>query len=219
MIDFFASITIALIIIMTVVILISNQRQAHALNQMRNVLDSWFQSQMRDRRERQRGKIKIEEPFAWFSRISGVKVSEVRRQLHAPPALELLAADGTRVVVSPLAPDALRKALRPLSSGVKGRTSSLVEPLLGRKRSSARNFSKSPEDSGEWFDLEAQAALQAFGLEWPDLYRLWVYVIVPEAERQPGAVSLDFSGASLKIREKINEWKLWLRTHLSKSSS
>ena len=219
MIDFFASITIALIIIMTVVILISNQRQAHALNEMRVVLDSWFQSQMRDRRERQRGKIKVDDPLAWFSRVCGVKVAEIRRQLHEPRALELLAADGTRVVVSPLAPDALRKALRPLSHRVKGRAAMLVEPLLGRRRNSARSFSKSPEDSGEWFDLEAQAALQTIGLEWPDLYRLWIYVLAPESEKPLSPVSVDFGAISIKLHEKLSELKLWLKTHLSKSSS
>ena len=47
MIDFFASLTVALIIVMTVVIFISNQRQAGIMKQMRLVLEDWYQAQMR----------------------------------------------------------------------------------------------------------------------------------------------------------------------------
>ncbi len=66
MIDFFASATIALIIIMTLVLFISNQRQAGILKQMRMVMEDWYDAQMRDRRKTFKEKINMPDPLVWL---------------------------------------------------------------------------------------------------------------------------------------------------------
>jgi len=116
MIDFFASITIALIVVMTVVIFLSNQRQAHILKQMRFVLEDWYESQMRDRREAYRKEIQMPDVLQWLGSQVNLEIVDQGRRFENPPALELVAGEGVRLVVSPLPNRKLRAAVRKIES-------------------------------------------------------------------------------------------------------
>ena len=88
MIDFFASITIALIVVMTVVILISNYRQAQVLKQMRVVMEDWYAAKMRDRRATFRKNFKVKDGLEWLGNQVQLTVIEQGRKLENPRAVE-----------------------------------------------------------------------------------------------------------------------------------
>ena len=102
MIDFFASATIALIVVMTVVIFLSNQHQAKVLKEMRKVMEEWYGAQMRDRRKEYKEELEMPDALAWIGAQTNMTIVETRRQFNDPPALECLTAEGNRVVISPL---------------------------------------------------------------------------------------------------------------------
>jgi len=217
MIDFFASVTVGLIIVMTLVILYSNHRQARVLNEMKHVVQNWVEAQIRDRREARLNKTKIDDPIKWFGKHAGLKLSDVQRKLEIPPALEFLAQEGKRLVVSPLSPSQLRKELRSIESKKKN-LRKLVEPLLGKEWKKVDVTEKNPAVSGEWFDIEAEAAANTLQVKWKTYGRLWFYVIQPRTEEKELLISLDFS----KHRKWVNTQKekvvKWFKTRFIKSS-
>jgi len=218
MIDFFASLTVGLIIVMTLVILYSNHRQARALNEMKKVVEDWVESQMRDRREEHHARTKIAEPLKWFGGQVNLVLTDVQRKMEEPPALEFLAEQGMRLVVSPLPPSRLREGLRVIESR-KRKLKKLVEPLLGYSRRNVKVIERNTTNVGEWFDLEAEAAAKALQVKWPACTRLWFYVISPRrAEREP-LISLDMSSQKKWIKERKAKVTAWFKTQLSKSSS
>lgn len=218
MIDFFASLTVGLIVVMTIVILYSNQRQAHALNEMKNIVEGWVESQMRDRREARLNKTKIDDPIKWFGKYAGLKLSDVQRKLEKPPVLEFLAEEGKRLVVSPLEPSQLRKELRSIESKKKN-IRKLVEPLLGKKWKKVEVTEKNPSVCGEWFDIEAEAATDALQVKWRTCDRLWFYVISPRIEEKEPLISFDFSRHRKWIDEQKEKVVKWFKIRFTKSSS
>ena len=219
MIDFFASLTVGLIVVMTLVILYSNHRQARALNEMKKVVQDWVESQMRDRREERHNRIKIEDPLKWFGGQVNLVLTVVQRKMEEPPVLEFLAEQGMRLVVSPLPPSRLREGLKLSESTGKRKLKKLVEPLLGYSKRNVKVFERNTTNVDEWFDLEAEAAAKALQLKWPAYTRLWFYIISPRnAEREP-FISLDMSSQKKWIKERKAKVTAWFRTQLSKSSS
>ncbi len=218
MIDFFASLTVGLIIVMTLVILYSNHRQARALNEMKKVVQGWVESQMRDRREERHARTKIEDPLQWFGGQVNLVLTDVQRKMEEPPALEFLAGQGMRLVVSPLSPGRLREGLKVTESRQR-KLKKLVEPLLGYSKRNVKVIERNATNVGEWFDLEAEAAANALQAKWPACTRLWFYVISPRnAEREP-LISLDLSNPKKWIKDRKAKVTTWFRTQLSKSSS
>ena len=162
MIDFFASITIALIIIMTVVIFLSNQRQAHILKQMHFVIEDWYQAQMRDRREAFKKEINIQDVLKWIGSQVNLTVVEQGRKLENPQALEFLTVEGVRLIVSPLSSRKLRSAVRKIESK-RRKVANLVEPLLGSNPRRAQVVERSNRTVHEWFEVEIETALEKLG--------------------------------------------------------
>ena len=217
MIDFFASLTVGLIVVMTLVILYSNFRQARELNQMKKVMQGWVDAQLRDRRAKHGAAISIPDPLQWFGRQANLVLTDLQRNLDDPPALEFLAERGLRLVVSPLPDRFLRSALREVE--VKGKKlTKLMEPLLGKRRRDVRVMERNQVTSGEWFDLEAKAAVKACRVDWPDCSHLWFYVISPRPH-PVRLVKVDWMDIKKWFVEQKGKLKTWLRLPFSKSSS
>lgn len=218
MIDFFASLTVGLIVVMTLVILLSNYHQAHELHQMQKVMQGWVDAQMRDRREKHSASVKVEDPLKWFGDQAGLVLTDLQRTMEQPPALEFLAEHGMRLVVSPLGIHDLRKALRPFERK-KRRIIKLVEPLLGSRRSDLKVIKKSRDLADEWYDLEAKSAAEAFMADWPDCSSLWFYVISPNKSQTKIFFKLDWAGFKDWFIQRKGKVMAWFKMRPSKSSS
>jgi hypothetical protein len=218
MIDFFASLTVGLIVVMTLVILYSNHRQARALIEMKKVVQGWVESQLRDRREERYDRTIIEDPLKWFGGQVDLALTGVQRKIEEPPALEFLAEQGMRLVVSPLPPGRLREGLKGKEVR-KRKLKMLVEPLLGYSRRNVKVFEKDPTNTDEWFDLEADAAVKALQVKWPACTRLWFYVISPRNAPQVPLISLDITGQTKWIKDRKAKVTAWFKTRSLKSSS
>ena len=218
MIDFFASITIAVISIMTLVILYSNFRQARAFREVKQVLEEWYQATMRDRKESHQDEIKIEDPIAWFSKQAGLKLIELHRVVDTPPAVEFISGENKLLVVSTQDPDTIKKVVRSLRRKT-GRASRLVEPLLGKTLRKVTSFEKYAGKTEEWFGVEAEIALKALGVDWGEIESLWFYVVPVETTKEKPRIKFE-------LKDLQNWWKSlyiglrkWLRNLFSKASS
>lgn len=218
MIDFFASVTVASILVMTIVIVLSNYRQARILNEVHTVLDEWYQSHMRDRLETHRQEITISDPMNWFGRQAGVKITELSRVVETCNALEFLTNSEVRLVVSTLSIGKLRRKTR-ISIFGRGKLSRLVEPLLGNRMSKVKTIQRTTENSGEWFNVEAEAALRAMDINWGTINGLWFY-LVPKGEKQRNSV-LKFDSRQIKnwFQTNIEGFQKWIKKYFSKSLS
>ena len=218
MIDFFASITVATIAVMTLIMLLANYRQARAFRELRAVFEDWYQAFMRDRKERKRDELQITDPIEWFSSHAELKLIQLHRIIENPPALEFITAESMRLVVSKLGLDDLKKKMRKIRLGSK-KSSRLVEPLLGNKLSKIKTHMKGFENAGEWFDVEAEAALRALGVDWGCIEQLYFYLIPIQTEPKKSLIRVD--------RYTIKQWfttvglqiKKWIRQFTSKSAS
>lgn len=217
MIDFFASLTVGLIVVMTLVIFFSNLRQARELSQMKNVMQGWVDAQLRDRRAKHGAAISISDPLQWFGQQVNLVLTDLQRSLDEPPVLEFLAEHGVRLVVSPLPDPFLRSALREIQMKGKKLTK-LMEPLLGTRRRDVRVMERNQATSGEWFDLEAKAAVKACRVDWPDCSHLWFYIITPRPQTA-FLVRVDWVDFKNWFVEQKRKVRTWLRMPFSKSSS
>lgn len=191
MIDFFASATIALIIIMTLVLFISNQRQAGILKQMRMVMEDWYDAQMRDRRKTFKEKINMPDPLIWLGNQVNLTVVDQARRLVNPPAAEFLTAEGERLVISPLSKRKLRTGLRN-AEGKHRKVAKLVQPLLGYHPGKIDVVERSNQTVHEWYEVEIETALEKLNISWGEVKNLYFYVIPQEPERgEAPLISLD----------------------------
>lgn len=209
MIDFFASATIALIVIMTLVLFISNQRQARILKQMRLVMEDWYEAQMRDRRKTYKEKISMPDALQWLGSQVNLNVIEQARNLDNPPAVEYFTAEGARLVISTLPKRKLRGGLRN-AEGKRRKVAKLVQPLLGYHPAQIEVTERSNETVHEWYEVEIETALEKLGIPWGKVKSLYFYVIPQEPEKVKAPwVSLDLGSTkqwfSLQI-EKIVHW-------------
>jgi hypothetical protein len=218
MIDFFASITIALIVVMTVVIFLSNQRQAHIMKQMRFVLEDWYQSQMRDRREAYRKEIFMPDALQWLGSQVNLKIVDQGRRFENPPALELIAGEGVRLVVSPLSNRELRAAVRKIESKTR-KVSKLVEPLLGSQPAKVQVVERSNATVHEWFEVEIETAGKMLGLNWMGVKALYFYMIpVQTNEEHIPLISFDLGNIKLQIRSVFDTALNWVKQRFAKAS-
>jgi len=203
MIDFFASTTIALIVIMTLVVFLSNQRQARILKQMREVVEDWYEAQMRDRRESFRSKITMPDVHQWVGSQVNLTVIEQGRKLENPPAVEFLTAEGARLVVSPLKKFSLRGELRAIE-GKRRKVSKLVQPLLGYHPGRVKAIERSNQTAHEWYEVEIETAAEKLSMNWGRVKALYFYVIPQEVakERSPW-FSLDMELLKQNIKKAL----------------
>jgi len=183
MIDFFASITIGLIIAMTVVLYFGNRRQAQILKEMRVVMEDWYQAKMRDRREAFRKQFFIVDGLQWLGDQVNLHIIEQGRKLQNPRAIEYLTSEGVRLVISPDRKAKLRSDLRK-AEGKRRKVANLVEPLLGYRPGRVEMIERSNHTVHEWYDLEIAAAFDKLGIQWGELDCLFFY-LVPKAVKRP----------------------------------
>jgi len=218
MIDFFASITIALIVVMTIVIFLSNQRQAVIMKQMRFVLEDWYESQMRDRREAYRKELIMPDALCWMGSQVNLNVVEIGRRFENPPAVELMTSEGIRLVVSPLPNRKLRTEVHKIESKTR-KVSKLIEPLLGSKHSKVQVVERSNATVHEWFEVEIDTAVKLLGLNWNDLDALYFYMIpVQTNEEHIPLISFDLSNLGMQISEVFTSVLDWLKQRFAKAS-
>lgn len=215
MIDFFASATVATIVVMTLVILFSNFRQAKILREMNKVLENWYLAQMRDRKAARRKEIVINDPLNWFGNQINVKIVELQRKLDNIPAVEFITTEGMRLVVSTLSPENLKKALRSTTIR-RGKLSRLVEPLLGRNPHKVQSFDRSSISAGEWFDDEAEAALRALEINWGEIQHLWFFLVPVATKREKQLFQVDWYELKKLVKKQYTTIRKWVRAHISK---
>ena len=218
MIDFFASLTVALIIVMTVVIFISNQRQAGIMKQMRLVLEDWYQAQMRDRRETYRKEIKMPDGLQWVGSQVNLTVVEMGRKLENPQAVEFLTAEGVRLIVSPLTKTQLRRAARKIESK-RGKVAKLVEPLLGSQPGRMQVVERSDQTVHEWYEVEIEVAAQKLGVNWIGVKALYFYMIPTQvSEEKVPLISFDLENLKGMIKKSFDSAVEWFKQRLAKAS-
>ncbi len=216
MIDFFASTTIALIVIMTIVIFLSNQRQAQILKQMRLVMDDWYQAQMRDRRKTFKKEIKMPDVLKWVGAQVNLNVIEQGRKLENPPAVEFFTKEGVMLVVSPWEKSKLRAAAKKIETK-RRKVAKLVQPLLGSKPRKAQIVERSNENVHEWYEVEIETAAKKLRVNWGHINKLYFYMIpVQTAKQRTPLVSFDLS--NLDIKKFFTDAIKWFKQRFAKVS-
>lgn len=183
MIDFFASVTIGLIIAMTVVLYFGNRRQALILKEMRSVMEDWYHAKMRDRREAFRKQFHIDDGLKWLGDQVNLHIIEQGRWLQNPRAIEYLTTEGTRLVISTDKKRKLRADLRK-AEGKRRKVANLVEPLLGYRPGRVEMIERSNDTVHEWFDLEIAAVFEKLNIQWGEVDCLYFYLI-PQMVKRP----------------------------------
>jgi len=182
MIDVLGIATLAAVLLLGAILTLYNSRQASALREMEQVLTDWYLMQVAEKREKERQAVKVEDPLAWIGRQAGLTVTAVERRQEQARAVAFLTDNATRLVVSPLSPERLKAALKPLEAR-NGKVANLVDPLLGRNTRRVEVIERSILNAGEWFDVEAGQALQGLELPWGEPKRLYFYR-VPLVEKK-----------------------------------
>lgn len=219
MIDFLASTTIALIVIMTLVIFASNQRQARILKQMRLVMEDWYQAQMRDRRDTYKDRINMPDVLQWVGKQVNLTIIEQGRRLDNPPAIEFLTGEGARVVMSPLARRKLNSGLK-ATGGKRRKVAKLVEPLLGYHLGKIQTIERSNKKVHEWFEVEIETAIQKLELNWVNVETLFFYIIPQEAERHPAPLlSVDLKNLRYGFGMTFSKVRGWFKQPVAQFST
>lgn len=176
MIDLSVTLFFVPLALLLVLIYLHNRTQARTLNQMADSLDELYLLELKNRRTRAKKDIAKLNAFAWLASAAGGQyvLENCLSQSTFPSWLNLSIKNGGRLVVSPLAPVALRKALPdPKSLGRLGKS---LELLLGHSPRNLQIFSRSLAEQ-EYFDLEAAEVGRQLGSGWGEVTRLWFYHI------------------------------------------
>ena len=216
MIDFFASTTIALIVVMTIVMFLSNQRQAQILKQMRFVMEDWYQAQMRDRRKAFKKEINMPEVYKWVGAQVNLNVIEQGRKLENPPAIEFFTTEGVMLVVSPWESRRLRRAAKKIEYK-RRKVAKLVQPLLGSRPRKVQIVERSNRTVHEWYEVEIEVAMKKLGATWGQIDALYFYMIpVQPAKQRTPIISLDLS--NLNIKKAFTDVFTWFKQRIEKVS-
>lgn len=179
--------TFILIFCLALILTVYNRRQARALEYMARLEEDRAAREIKDRRERKAGDLHIE-PLHWLERMinplldSPLTLTETaKRVITDMGTAELRASDGRRLLVSTHAlPDLRRydrRTRRTSGRGAAGRLSQFAATSLLGNRWQVWNASRTMADTGEFFDMEAEACGKGLGLDWGAPTRLWFYVL------------------------------------------
>lgn len=173
--DTISLVTLLAVLMVGLILWLYNSRQADALRSMARTVENMHLVQLKHRRD-----LRKQEPLTltaveWFGKQIGAGIAEIISLSHAPAWVNLRAANGGRVVVSPLELADLRRALKLKEPG-RSRLAKAFEPLLGDAPRALVVIERSLRDE-EWFDLEADQVGKALGLDWGETPRLWFYLI------------------------------------------
>ena len=163
-----------------------NQRLAHEIQGVQAVQAARYALQVKLHREGQATLQLVPDALAWVTAqvnadpelaTQPVTLTLRQRLVSDVAAVELLAQDGRRVVVTPLSAAELRKAQK-LGLGRLGRA--LENPLLDGARG-VRSVQRSLLNAGDYFDLEAEQAGRLLNVGWKNAPRLWFHVLPPRS--------------------------------------
>jgi hypothetical protein len=173
---------------------------------------------MRDRREAYRKEIFRPDALQWLGSQVNSKTVDQGRRFENPPALELIAGEGVRLVVSPLSNRELRAAVRKIESKTR-KVSKLVEPLLGSQPAKVQVVERSNATVHEWFEVEIETAGKMLGLNWMGVKALYFYMIpVQTNEEHIPLISFDLGNIKLQIRSVFDTALNWVKQRFAKAS-
>jgi hypothetical protein len=174
--DFWSLMTFLALGVTCLILTLINFRQAAALRAIRDVFESEYMLKIKDRRKAATENVDAGDANRWFSNQAGMQIDAIRQVLARPlVGIDLAAADGRRVIVSPQEPGELRRLARPVRLSRK--LGKRVTPLLGRRPLRVRIFKRDLTNAGEWFDLEAEQIGKQMNIDWGAPARLWFYVV------------------------------------------
>jgi hypothetical protein len=180
--------TFLVVILIALVIWLYQRRQARALDHVDDSVHLAVEMMVKDRRENRRKVIGELEAQAWtteqlalLTQQDVLRFVRVERILPDVQALELIADDNRRVIVSPL--DLAALISRTTSKGkVRGKdaaarlTNFAERPLLGKRPKQVRSLRMTLLEN-EWLDMEANALGVRYGLAWGAPERLWFHIV------------------------------------------
>ena len=179
--------TFVLILCLALILTVYNRRQARALEYMARLEEDRAAREIKDRRERKASELHVD-PLSWLEKMvnplldSPLALTETAKRVVADAGTaELRASDGRRLLVSTQALPALRRydrrARRTNGRGAEGRLTQFAATSLLGNRWRVWNASRTMADTGEFFDMEAEACGKGLGLDWGAPTRLWFYVL------------------------------------------
>jgi hypothetical protein len=180
--------TFILVLALAVILTFYNRRQAHALEYMARLEEDRAAREIQDRRELKAAQLDIE-PLQWLESMVNplldvpLKLAKTAgRVIPEIQAAELRTADSRRLLVSTRGLADLRRYDRSFPRRLSGKGSSnrlgqFATASLLKKRWHIWNAARTLADSGDCFDLEAEACGRGLGLNWGTPTRLWFYVL------------------------------------------
>jgi hypothetical protein len=177
--DIWSFLTFLGLVCLAILITLYNGRMTAAIRSIQRVAEDWYIQLVKDRRQKARRELKVAEPKAWLSDQlgMGMQITDLSSSLQKPFLLNFHSDDHSRVVVSPLPPEELRRALRSMQQGRHNRIGEFMEPVLGRSPWRNRVIERSVLNGGEWFDVEAGMVGRSFELDWGEPERLWFHIV------------------------------------------
>ncbi len=180
MVEMISLVTLIAVVMLGLILWYFNSKQANALKAMARTAKDAYLMFLKARRETRKQQPLNLNAIDWFASQIGpeVQLVEVLSTSKNPVWVNVRAAGGIRLVVSPLDLDELRDILKQTEK--KSRISSAYEPLLGDSRS-LQVIERSIENE-EWFDLDADQVGKQIGVNWGEVNRLWFYLVTPKAK-------------------------------------
>ncbi len=177
----------ALVLFLVLILTFYNRRQARALEYMARLEEDRTAREMQTRRERKAKELDIR-PLEWLEGMVNseleqpIKLNSTTPKIHlGVEAMELVAEDGRKLVVSTLPPasirhyDRLQRRLK--GKGAAARLTGYANVAIFGNRLRVWKTIRTMADMGEFFDIEASEVGRSLGLPWGAPTRLWFYVL------------------------------------------
>lgn len=164
-----------LILLLAAILTYYNQRQARAIEAVRDMAEDFVSMQIRDRRAKYQADVQSLDVEAWLTRqVDSVleRKSEIASYqiITDVQAIEVTLKEGGKVVVTPTGESDLKRRDRRMgSSRLAAFATRSVLPR--RYKVIARTLL-----DNEFLDIEAEAVAVRLGLDWRTPARLWFYV-------------------------------------------
>ncbi len=180
--------TLILVLALALILTVYNRRQAHALEYMARLEEDRAAREIKDRRELKASQLNLE-PLKWLERMVNplldaplTLTGTANRVVPEIETAELRTSDGRRLLVSTRVLADLRRYDRTIrgrasGKGAANRLSQYAASSLLKNRWRIWNAARTLADSGDCFDLEAEACGKGLGLDWGAPTRLWFYVL------------------------------------------
>ncbi len=176
MFDLSASLFFLPVATLILLLFLYRREEARLMGKMADSLEELHLLELKNRRSKVQKDLRSLDPLPWLAAASGgqLTLEACLGQSTAPAWLNLRIKHGGRLVVSPLAPAALKKTLP--DHKTSGRLGKAFEPFLGHSPRRLKISSCSLAEQ-EYFDLEAAEVGRQLGARWGEVTRLWFYQV------------------------------------------